>query len=559
MLSTLIIKNFVIIDDLRIDFEHGFNVVTGETGAGKSIIIGAIQLLLGQRADKSQIRTGQDSCEIHGIFQLSKERAPSENINRFLEGVGVTPCESDELILARTISPKNARNFINSCPVTLNVMSQLGDLLIDVHGPYDHQSLLKPKTQLELLDGFGQLHAERQAFADLYAELRAAQRDLDALETDALSPERYDILKFQVNEIETAGVTDGEDDEIASRHAIAAGSTEILGVLNNSLTRLTTDDGIEEQMSGMLRDIQVLSKFDSKSGKHFTELLESVIAETNNLGEELQDYADRIDIDPAELLRLDERLSLILKLKRKYGGSINEIQKYATRARKELEKLDNLDEHRERSREAVERIEKKSKTRARALSKKRRERSAALQKQVTSKLKDLGFNDCLFDISIIDRPMSASGCNSIEFMFRPNQGEESKPLRTIASSGEISRVMLAIKSVLAAVDDIPVLLFDEIDVNIGGTVATAVGRELLKLSRCRQVICITHLPQVAAGADFHYMAGKTASKKRTEAKVVRLSESERVNEITRMLGGADSSSVATTHASELIKKSRHDS
>ena len=554
MLSSLHIRNFAIIEKLDVDFSKGLNIVTGETGAGKSIILGALQLLLGHRATKNMIRIGAESCDVSGLFDLNTDSKLLKTVDGILTESGIPCCENAQLIVARKLTTKSGKNYINSSPATLKLLVTLGDLLVDLHGPYDHQSLIQPRAQLDLLDAFGNLGAHREKFRDKFAELSKTRQDIETFKSNVMTPEQIDILRFQLSEIQQIAPKHGEDEELTLRHASAANRHEILGILNKSLQHLNSDSGVLSQINAIMRDLNRLQHFDPKEGSRHTIALENIYETINEFCSQLNIYAEKIDIDPAAFAEIEERLSVIQKLKQKYGGSVKAIIEYGEKIEDNLFQLENRDQHLQNLQEQSNAIENELRDQASTLSQERQKHASKLQKLITDKLKHLGFKDGLFSINLSATTMNVTGMDLIEFQFAPNPGEGTKPLKDSASAGEISRVMLATKTVLAKADQVPVLVFDEIDVNIGGRVAAKVGEELANLGRERQVLCITHLPQVAANGNRHFSIEKSISRGRTKTTVTLLIGKDRVHEIARMLGGAESTSVALKHAEELLNR-----
>jgi DNA repair protein RecN (Recombination protein N) len=557
MLTSLSISNLALIDTLEVEFSPGLNILTGETGAGKSIIISAVQLLLGQRADKGVIRSGSDQCRIAAVYELREQPKLVQRVDDLLADSGCPPCEDGQLIVCRAISAKSSRCFVNSTPVKLTVLRELGELLVDVHGPYDHQSLLNPARQLDALDGFAGVANLRKTIRAAWADLRTSQDELAGWEHQSFSPAQMENMRFQVKEIRDAKLNTEEIEALTARHAMAANRKELLEVLETARQRLSEGgDAVEQQLSATVRDLYIIEGIDSEGGGHLVRLLESVVNDLSNFQEELAEYANRIDADPRVLDEIEERLSLVHKLKRKYGRSVEDVLAYATQAEADLEKMENFETRRDELAAAIATAEAAVRAIADTLSSKRKNAGPKLAKALTAKLRVLGFANSAFSVDLSDAALSVSGGDHCEFVFSPNVGEGAHNLRQIASSGEISRVMLALKTVLAAADQVPVLIFDEIDANIGGPTATVVGREMAALGRERQIICISHLPQVAAGADRHFAISKAIKAKRTTAQLAVLDRDARIAELARMLGGKDSSSVVEQHAAELIRQAR---
>ncbi len=555
MLSHLLIKNLALIEELNIDFSSGLNIVTGETGAGKSIIIGAVQLILGQRAEKSLIRGGAESCEITGIFELADRPDAVAEVDAVLQAAGAPPCDDGQLIVRRVITDKSSRAFANAAPVTVAVLKELGDVLIDVHGPYDHQSLLRPARQLTVLDAFGDLGKEVEACAALHAVLRQVQERIRQSTEEFASPDMVDLLRFQVKEIEHAALRPGEDEELAQRHARVANASELLELVQRAHAAISEQEGcLQDRLGDVIRDMQEVERMDPEGGHRFLLSLEAASNELQTVSEEMSSYLEEIEVDPRELAELEERMALIQRLKRKYGGSLEEVAAHLEAVVERLSRLDDQGAWREKLRRDEKEAEAALLEAARALSRKRRREARRLAPLVTEKLQRLGFPDGQFDVQIEDAAVGAHGMDAVEFQVAPNPGEGSAPLRVIASSGEIARVMLALKTVLTAADRVPLLIFDEVDANIGGVVALTVGAELKKLGTQHQIICISHLPQIAAGGDRHFRVAKMVRGKRTVATMDCLDGEARIDELARMLGGEESSSVVRKHAAEMIDK-----
>jgi DNA repair protein RecN (Recombination protein N) len=469
MLNTLIIRNLALIEHQTIEFDKNLNIVTGETGAGKSILIGAMQLLLGERADKSLIRTGEKTCELDVILELGSRPDLLQAVNALLEEAGVPICEEGQLIGSRKITESSSRNFVNTAPVTLQLLKKMGTMLVDVHGPYDNQSLLKPARQLAVLDEYANNGKNLERSRELYRQWRDLNDQLQNKDGESPSPELIDFLKFQLNEIEKAGLTVGEDLQLGKRHEIAAHAQTVLSILSQSRDQLTdSEECIVDQAMAVRRDLQELERVDEETGKRFGAALESCISQLQDLSGDIADYAEGVEVDPEEFVALEERLGLINRLKRKYGGSIEGALAHAEECRGRLQKLEHFDEFRVELERRIQAAEKTLRNVAGTLRKARKKAAAKLGPKITAKLKKLGFPDCDFRIDILDADLSPTGADAVEFFFAPNPGEGNRALREIASSGEISRVMLALKVELAEADRIPLLIFDEVDANVGG-------------------------------------------------------------------------------------------
>jgi len=559
MLTTLRIKNLALVADLTLELQPGYNVITGETGAGKSILIGALNLALGERADRTLIRSGSDSCSVEAAFDVAGLKAP---LGAFLEENGLEPCEDHQLVLKRSFSSAGAnRQFINGSPTTLNILAVLGEWLVDIHGPHEHQSLLHPARQLAILDAFGGLDGERDAFGELVRRRAALEAEKAALIVDEKTyAQQLDLLRFQANEISAACLQPDEEARVEQDHRRTSNAAKLLqlsqaalGLLSENETSLLTQAGI------IGRTLQELQRVDGSAGL-LLGLHEQSVAALRELQAELSRYSDKVDVDPARLQQLEERLNLLHSLKRKYGATLAEVIAFGAEARRRLQSLEQRDAELGRLNAELGKLDAELWRAGQALSAKRRKVIPQLAKAVSKQLADLGFNQSRLDITLtaLDQAdfthhasrITPQGFDTIEFQFAPNPGEPARPLRAIASSGELARVMLALKTVLAAEDQIPVLVFDEVDANVGGETANAVGEKMQQIARKRQVLCITHLPQVAAPASAHYVVTKQVKAGRTVSEITLLRPKERVTELARMLGGQ--TDAARKHAEALL-------
>lgn len=550
ILTLLRIKNLALVEDLEWQLGAGFTVITGETGAGKSIIIGALQLLLGERTDKSLIRTGADVCAVEAVFI----GAELEKLNRQLSDAGIETCDG-ELIVKRSFSSTGTnRQFINGSPATLTVLKSLGDELVDLHGPHDHQSLLSRDRQLALLDGFAHAGATVQDFEQRFRRLQILQAEQRALSTaEAAREQEIDLLRHQVNEISNAGLSVTEEEEITAHYKLAANSKRLLELAGTILRRLSeADDSILSQLNETQRLLRELEKIDPSQDSLVKSHAAGVV-ELFEISRSLGQYVERLSLDPEQLSALEERVSLFESLKRKYGGSIADVISFGERATERLRKIERRDEELERLRREIAAATLDLEQSGQNLRKMRGKAAPKLSANIRGNLRDLGFRQSEFEarLTALDEAQP-TGFDAIELLFSPNPGEPLKPLRTIASSGEISRLMLAIKSSLAEQDAIPLLVFDEIDANVGGEIANAVGAKMKKLANDHQVLCITHLPQVAAVASTHFVVTKDIKGGRTHSRLSEVAGKARNEEIARMLGGKTES--ALRHAASLLKK-----
>lgn len=557
MLTVLKIRNLALVDDLTWEVGAGLVCVTGETGAGKSVIVGALKLVLGERADKGLIRTGEDTCSVEAMFHLPR---PAE-VNTALEAAGLDPCENAELIVRRVISANGQnKQFINCSPVTLTVLKSIGHLLVDLHGPHDHHSLLSQDRQLTMIDAYAQTDALLAKYRAAYHTWKQAAADLEALtQSERANEQELDLLRFQISEIDDASPEPDEEEQVEQRYKVAANSTKLVSLSNQILSLLSdADDSVLSRLGEMQRLIRDLERIDQGVTEH-TQGCETAVVELEEMESALRHYADGLELHPEEMAEMEERINTLQTLKRKYGSTIEEILAHRDEAAERLARIEGRSDEIERLQAEVIASRAKVDELGVQLGQKRRKAAPRLTKEVSSHLTALGFKRSKFDLELV--PLDAPGSHGLEqadFQFAPNPGEPSKPLRQIASSGEMSRVMLAVKSALARQDSIPLLVFDEIDANVGGEIAEAVGVKMASLGRSHQVISITHLPQVAALASCHYLVTKVFDAKRTRSVLEEVRDASRVDEIARMLGGKKTS--AKTHARNLLAaaKEQHD-
>ncbi|MCO5053370.1 MAG: DNA repair protein RecN [Verrucomicrobiae bacterium] len=571
MLATLRIKNLALVSDLTLELQSGYNVITGETGAGKSIILGALNLVLGQRADRALIRADSDSCAVEAVFDLRDVMASrraillKRELPEWLAANGLEPCEAGQLILKRTFTNAGAnRQFINGSATTLSNLAEIGAWLVDLHGPHDHQSLLQPAKQLTILDAFGGLEQSRAEFAALVRQIASLEAEKAALVGDEKTyAQQLDLLRFQVQEIEAARLQPDEEEALVAEHHRASNAARLLQLSQTALDGLAEGDGaLLSQAESIGRILQELQRVDA-GATPLTELHEQGIVAWRELQTALLRYADRVEVDPARLNELEERLNLINALKRKYGPNLGAVLAFGASARARLQTLESRDAELARLAAASSQMERELVEIGRKLTAGRKKAIPQLTQAAMRQLADLGFKQSRFEVKLesalaahtaagaANGKWRASGFDEIEFQFSPNVGEPLKPLRAIASSGEMARVMLALKTVLAAQDEIPVLIFDEVDANVGGETAHAVGEKMKQIAAQHQVLCITHLPQVAAAAAAHYVVTKQVKAGRTISEITRLDPKARVTELARMLGGQ--SGAARKHAETLLE------
>lgn len=551
MLRSLRIRNLALVEELEWELPAGFTAVTGETGAGKSVILGALKFLLGERADRGVVRSGAPSAGIEAVFFLGE----TSEIDALLGESGVDPCQDGELILKRTIAAEGSgRQFINGSACNLSVLKELGTLLVDLHGPHDHQSLFSRREQTLLIDRFSDALPEREAYLASRSEVSKARRELEALDESGGGDDRMEQLRMEIDEITSANLSEGEEESLNARYKAASNSRRLIELSAAAVSRLEHEElGAVNAVSESARLLKELARLDKRAEAHMTSL-ERISGALDSLMGDLRDYAETIEVDAGELQRLEDRINLLATLRRKYGPSLSDVMARGAESSALLGRLSGMSELRA---SASKKLEEAAAAMIKASSKlgaKRREGAKALAKRVAGELADLGFKQAGFEIRLDSQEEPGpDGAELAEFLFAPNPGEPVQQLRAIASSGEISRVMLALKTALADQDRIPLLVFDEIDANVGGEIATKVAGKMKELGAGHQVLCITHLPQVAAAASAQFLVSKAAHAGRTETILSPpLGEEERIAEIARMLGGVTDS--AKAHAVTLLSE-----
>ena len=534
MLTLLKIRNLALVDELVWEPEAGFLSITGETGAGKSVIMGGISLLMGERADKGRIRSGESQCTLEATFHLNN----TAHIDALLEEAGIPPCEDGELLLRRTVTATGNRQFINNSAVTLQLLRKVAGGLVDMHHPEAHRSLTSQERQLDLLDAYAENAATAAAYQVAYRawlDARAAYRELQ--ENEMANERELDFLRHQVQEIEDAAFT---ADEVSGLEAGWQRARNASRLRDTALPMAHLLDGDESSILNRMRQLvrlgRELERLDADTAKWLAPI-EGLVDELNDLSANIEDYVDNLSSDPQELARLEDRIGLLDTLKRKYGADFEAIQEHLEACREKLDAIDNREEKLAELAETERARKAELKVAAAALTATRKKAAPKLQEAFLEHARQLGFRQSLFEVALtsMDEP-GPHGAEEVDFLFGPNPGEPLKALRLIASSGELARVMLALKSALAGQDDTPLLVFDEIDANVGGEIARAVGLKMRELGQEHQVIAITHFPQVAALANHHYLISKGLSDGRTVSRLNEVSGNERISELMRMLG-----------------------
>jgi DNA repair protein RecN (Recombination protein N) len=563
MLKELNIKNFAIIDQLRVEFAPGLNVFTGETGAGKSIVVDALNLALGERASADLIRTGCQEAVVEAAFELNGHS--SSGIAAILSEQGISANPGEDLIVRRVLATSGKNKiYINGSLANLSTLAALGVTLADIHGQHEHQSLLSLERQMEMLDSFGGLGGLRDALAQEYRRLQELRSELGGLEAgEREKAQREDMLRYQKNEIETARLKPGEDEALVQEQKLLANAEKLSGLSRAVDEALYSSEGaalsdLKRAVTGMRELVAIDARLAAA-----LELCEAGRVQIEEAAREVSAYAERVEFDPKRLEEIGDRLDLVQRLKKKYGGTIEEILEFGDKAAAELDRIERSGEEIGRLKGEIAGLRTELTKRAQELTRKRKIAAQDLEKKVVAELGHLGMKKTTFSVKITQEPgedtldgfkIGPRGADRIEFLISPNPGEEPKPLAKIASGGELSRIMLALKTILVEGDHIPTLVFDEVDAGIGGAVAEDVGRRLRRIAEKRQVFCITHLPQIASMATHHYGVAKSVKKERTSTDVTLLGRKERVDEVARMLGGKTITEATIQHAEEMIER-----
>ncbi len=554
MLVELRIRDYAVVEDLTLTLSPGLNALTGETGAGKSIIVGALSLLLGERASSSVVRAGEERATVEAVFDVSRIPALRDR----MEELGFR-AEEDLLILRREVAAEGRnRAWVNGSPATAGIVGELGSALVDIHGQHEHQTLLRSAEQRSILDAYAGCEARASEVRRLYESVRELHEQRLRREERAREIEsRADFLRFQLEEIEGAELSEGEDEALeaeAHRHEHAEELVEGAGSAYEAL--YAGEGSVADRISEVRSLLSRLARFDPEQLEEASGLLNDAFHAVNEVGRKLGDYASSLDHDPARLEEVRSRLDRIFRLKRKYGPDLADVLATAVRLRAELDELEEADHDLEVLQERVARAEAELSSTSESLSGERRAAAERLATEVEAALPDVGLPDAAFEVRLraLDG-IGPGGSEAVEFLVAPNPGFDPMPLARIASGGELSRIMLVLKSILADVDRLPVLVFDEIDAGIGGGVASAVARKLGEVAARHQVFVVTHLAQLAARARGHFLVEKQTAGEATRTGVRRLEDDARVQELARMLGGDPDSATSREHARELLRSS----
>jgi len=557
MLQVLKIKDLAVIESLELDLSPGLTVLTGETGAGKSILVDALTLVLGGRASANLVRTGADAAEVEALFDL----ADMPGSAKLLKEKGFRDPEEDhppEIAVHRTVNKSGKSKVrVNGRVETQSRLFELGRCLVDIYGQHEYQTLLRPEKHLDLLDSFGGLDEKLAAYKGAYQKLKALEKERGRLDMDEQAKrEREDLLRYRVREIETAELSPHEEDELREERERLKHAETLQQAGGYSVDVLYESD---ESVLGALRIVMDRLSEAARHDTWFNGPLDQVAqaaAALEDASHELRGHVDGIESDPDRLDRIEERIEDIKKLKRKYGDSVEDVLSSLEEAKEELAGLEDREERARELAAAVEASRKEAVSLAEELGKLRRQEGSRLAGCVESELRDLGMKNTRFKVNFerLKEELGPRGAETVSFYISPNPGEEPKPLSKIASGGELSRIMLALRVLLVGGEDIPTLVFDEIDEGVGGGIAEAVGRKLAALAANHQVLCVTHLAQIAAIADNHVRVEKHQEKQKTWTDIRALGKEERVEELARMVAGMEVTETARAHAREMLQQ-----
>ena len=566
MLLDLRIKNFIIIDSLVINFSKGLNILSGETGAGKSILIDALSGIMGDKLSADMIRSGFESAALEAAFDISG----LEEIKKILNESGIDTDEEMLILRREFFTSGKGRCFANSVNIPVTKLKEISENLIDIHGQNEHQNIVKVSKHRELLDSFGRLGSRVQKVRDLHEKLTSTRNKISSFEIDEREKaRRVEFNTFSIREIESAELKPGEEEELKNESNLLANAEKLFLEINEAASMINSDSGVLRNLKKAESSLSKISDLDT----NITSILDSIresLYSLEDVSASLRDYRENVNFSPERINEVEERLNLIQVLKKKYGDSIDEILAYADKARIELETINASEEELEFLKTQEKKIVKEVKEEALLLSDERKTTADKLETLVMKELADLGMAGTVFKISISKESspngdvesdnkrymLYPHGLDRIEFLLSANEGEDLKQLRKVASGGEMSRIMLALKNVIQSADIVDTLIFDEVDAGISGKTAEIVGKKLRNLSNDRQVLLITHLPQIAAMSESHFLVQKGKTDGRVTTVVKNLTEKEKVREVARMLAGEEITELSIQHAEELINRAK---
>lgn len=554
MILELYMKNCALVEELRLNIDENLNILTGETGSGKSIIIDALGLCLGEKYDRSFLRKGTDKGLVEVVFY-----SRNSNLEKVLQENDLELDEDNLLVITRIIyADGKSVARVNGRTVKMGVLKQIASTLIDVHGQHQTQALFNKETHIEFLDLFGELELEefKYDYKDIYAKYSEVKKALNVLtenKDDMQIQREIDLLKFQINEIESANLSKDEYDDLLKQRDVYRNSEKIYSNLNLSYQNLY-DGSVNavDLIGNAVRELSAISEYD-KSLSDYNNEIERIMYELQDISRDIRNYKENINFEPYELEQIELRVDEINNLRRKYGDSIEEILEYYNNTKSRLDEILNRDEKVEELKSEIIKLEKTLSVKAQALTNARKNVAIKLEEALLVELKSLNMKNVIFKVNFKESIFTSNGKDDIEFMISFNLGEDIKPIYKVASGGEMSRFMLAFKTILSDIDQIDTLVFDEIDTGISGIAAQIVGEKLSNIGKKKQVICITHLPQIAANADTHYCIEKSTSNERTFTTIKKLNYEQQKDEIARLIAGSNITEKTMEHATEIIE------
>ncbi|WP_286035150.1 DNA repair protein RecN [Megamonas hypermegale] len=556
MLKTLSIWNFALIEHIQIEFNRGLNILTGETGAGKSILLGALGMVIGHRSNLDVIRSNADFMRVEAVFSIMNEQA----IKDFLLKNNIL-IEDDTLIITRQILA-SGRNIIqiNNCHTTLAILRQLGEMLVDIHGQHANQALLKPQKQLNLIDEYdnGAINRQKAVYAQIYYHWLELKEKLAKSKTNTQEmAQRLDMLNWQINEIQNAKLEVDEDTKLEEQIKVLANAEKISLLSQNAYNLLYEGGNILSSLAQLRKDTESLAHYDENMAK-VHQSVEDAYFQLQDSADEIRDFGEKIDYSPQKLDAMQSRMEEINKLRRKYGSSIEEILAYCEKAKDELSYIENYDANLAQLEQEVADLTQELKQEAATLHKLREQSATKLTDDIITELKSLSMPDARMKVNLwLNDDFSENGADDVEFLFSANLGEDMKLLQKIVSGGELSRIALAIKTITAQKDDVELMVFDEVDSGVGGKTAQMMAEKITRISRYRQVICITHLPQIAAMADAHFYIHKETKDNKTFTNITEIDYGARLAEIARMASGTELTQASMENAEEMLANARH--
>ena len=554
MVLELYMKNCALVEELRLSIDKNLNILTGETGSGKSIIIDALGLSLGEKYDRSFLRKGTEKGLVEAVFY-----SENDNLKKILDKNGLELDEDNLLVVTRVIySDGKSVARINGRTVKMSLLKEIASTLIDVHGQHQNQALFNKETHLEFLDLFGEVDLQpfKKSYREIYDKYSEVKRSLNILtenKDDMQIQREIDLLKFQLNEIDSARLSKDEYDDLLRQRDVYRNSEKIFNNLNSSYQNLYEGSvNAVDLIGNAVKELSAISQYD-KSLEDYNNDIERIMYELQDISRDIRNYKDSIDFQPYELEQIEARVDEINSLRRKYGESIEDIFKYYDKTKARLDEILNRDERVEELKSEIVKLEKELKIQADILTNERKKIANNLEEVLLIELKSLDMKNVVFKVNFEQSTFNQSGQDDVEFMISFNLGEDIKPIYKVASGGEMSRFMLAFKTILADIDGIDTLVFDEIDTGISGIAAQIVGEKLSNIGKKKQIICITHLPQIAANADTHYCIEKSTANNRTFTTIKKLDHNQKRDEIARLIAGSNITEKTIEHASEIIE------